>query len=76
MPGLPDNRDISLKQQHDISLSSTISFCLYFGILLVNFRYTGSKFIPKACYLNDLQGIDKWHEIKYTSDGQAAIELN
>jgi hypothetical protein len=25
-----------------------LSSCLYFGILLVNFRYTGSKFIPKT----------------------------
>jgi hypothetical protein len=68
MPGFPDNPDTSLKQQHDIFLSSTISSCLYFGILLVNFRYTASKFVSEGLLLNDLQGIDNWHEIKYTLD--------
>jgi RNA polymerase sigma factor (sigma-70 family) len=37
-------------------------------ILLVNFRYTGSKYISEGLLLNDLQGIVRWHEIEYTSD--------
>jgi RNA polymerase sigma factor (sigma-70 family) len=37
-------------------------------VLLVNFRYTGSIFYFDHLQLNDLQGIDHWHQIEYTSD--------
>jgi RNA polymerase sigma factor (sigma-70 family) len=37
-------------------------------ILLVDFRYIGSKFISGGLLLNDLQRIIHWHEIEYTSD--------
>jgi RNA polymerase sigma factor (sigma-70 family) len=61
MPGFPDNRDISLKQQRDIFLplfrNPTCQFPIY-----------RLKIYSECLQINDLQCIDYWHQIEYTSD--------
>jgi RNA polymerase sigma factor (sigma-70 family) len=60
MPGFPENLDMSLDQQRDIVRPLFRTPTRQFPIYRLNIFSAGSQ-------LNDLQNIDYWHQIEYTS---------